>query len=375
MVLKMAAKKTKQTKKVTKANTIKKKTMQAKKTIKSVKTAKTITKKKAPAKKTLKTQTKKTARTVKKTKTVDKGLEELKKYNRELEMHLSGMKFDMLANKNVFDNENYNHDEFSTLLANNLLDLKTEMALMRKNLVDGMEGMVLRMIKENNDTFAKQIQTFYNQIFLEVKNSFNGYIEEVTQELSNIKKDFNHIKISAQKEAENVQKIKEELALTNKESMESMTLFKREVMKMLNNQNIDLDKRVAMMEASISELMKDHKTKSNNHEIYIRTMLDRIEQLNNNVDLHISNISERNTVLENNIHYLSQNVNNLAQMKDIKKEIQIEKPSKEKPSSNEKGTKQKESEKIIITKRDYEPTTVSKILDVDARIRRLESLK
>ena len=77
---------------------------------------------------------------------------DLKKYNKELESHFSNLDFSSI-NDFSSSKSNYEESEYFSLFANNLMDLKTEMALMRKNLTSDVEGMVHRLIKEEQESF------------------------------------------------------------------------------------------------------------------------------------------------------------------------------------------------------------------------------
>lgn len=115
-------------------------------------------------------------------------LKELQKFNDDLNKHLPELNLDFLQNKEVFSKEE-NMNELVPLLANNLMDLKTEIALIRKNLVDSVEGMVLRVISEQQKSFANQMDRMFTQMLVEMKGNFSSYITEVSNDMGLIKKD------------------------------------------------------------------------------------------------------------------------------------------------------------------------------------------
>ena len=73
---------------------------------------------------------------------VKKIVDELKKYNKELERHIPGLDIDVVRETKIF--QNAQNEDYFTLFAENLMDLRTELALLRKNISTDVEGMVLR---------------------------------------------------------------------------------------------------------------------------------------------------------------------------------------------------------------------------------------
>ncbi len=121
-------------------------------------------------------------------------LNDLKKYNKDLEKYLPGVDFSYLEKVDL-DSEKTPNEEYFGLLASNLVDLRTEFALMRKNLAVEIEGMVQRTITEQQNIFLDQANKFYGTIINDLKQNFSTYIKEINTELVKLKKEFNNFNI------------------------------------------------------------------------------------------------------------------------------------------------------------------------------------
>ena len=116
-------------------------------------------------------------------------LNNLKEYNEQLDKHLPKLNMDFL-NAEAILNLNSNNsldDEFMTLMASNVVDLRTEMSLLRRNLAGDIEGMVLRQISESQKVFFDQMNKFYTNTVIDMKNNLGAYVEELSKELMNTK--------------------------------------------------------------------------------------------------------------------------------------------------------------------------------------------
>ena len=98
-------------------------------------------------------------------------IEEMRKYNKELERHIPGLDDSSLNSNSVFKTDN-DQDEVFTLFAQNLLDLRTEMNLIRKNLSTDIEGMVTRVVNEQQRKFNSRMDNFFVKAILDVKENW-----------------------------------------------------------------------------------------------------------------------------------------------------------------------------------------------------------
>lgn len=119
-------------------------------------------------------------------------IDELKKYNKDLEKHMPNLELDFLKDINTSKKSNDN-DEYFSLLANNLMELRTEVALTRKNLTTEIEGMVLRTINNQQNKFFDQIKKFYGVIIMEIKDNFTTHLQSMNDEMNGLKRKYNDI--------------------------------------------------------------------------------------------------------------------------------------------------------------------------------------
>lgn len=124
-------------------------------------------------------------------------IDELKRYNKDLETHLPNLDLDFVNDLKPSKNSSEN-DEYFSLLANNLMELRTEIALTRKNLSTEIEGMLLRSINEEQNKFFDQIKKFYGVIILELKENFVTHLKKLNDDINDMKR--KHVEISLQNE-------------------------------------------------------------------------------------------------------------------------------------------------------------------------------
>lgn len=120
-------------------------------------------------------------------------LDELKKFNHSLETHMPNLELDFLKDLNTRPSEE--NEEYFALLANNLMELRTEIALTRKNLSTEIEGMLLRSISEQQNKFFEQIKKFYGVIIMELKDNFTTHLKGINEDLNGLKRKYTEISI------------------------------------------------------------------------------------------------------------------------------------------------------------------------------------
>ena len=120
-------------------------------------------------------------------------LAELKKYNKELEKHVPNVDFTTLVKAMPNSTSEDINDESFSILATSLVDLRTEMALMRKNLSNEIEAIVLDSIRNQQNSFLEQTNKVYTTIITDLKQSFSSYIKEMNSEVSDLKKELANI--------------------------------------------------------------------------------------------------------------------------------------------------------------------------------------
>lgn len=122
-----------------------------------------------------------------------KMVDELKKYNFALEKHFTNLDFDSISNLSQSSVSSSDKDEFYSLVATSILDTKTEMALMRKNLSVEIEGMTRRMIQDEQNMFIEQMNKFYGKIIFELKENLNSHVREINSDVAELKRDISEI--------------------------------------------------------------------------------------------------------------------------------------------------------------------------------------
>lgn len=118
-------------------------------------------------------------------------IDDLKKFNEDLDKHLPKLNLDFIENADSLKNLDDDTAKYLSLLSSNIVDLRTEMALLRKNLSGDVEGMVLRQVSKFQQNFMNQINAFYSRAILELKESFGIYVREANLEIVKLKKDLN----------------------------------------------------------------------------------------------------------------------------------------------------------------------------------------
>lgn len=145
----------------------------------------------------------------------EKIIKEFKKFNQDLEKHLPNLDLDFLKENQESLEESSPTDDILTLLVNTVNDMKTELALTKRNLADNIEGMVLRVINQDHNLFAKQISETNAKYVASIRDSLGSYIAQLNEELSVIRKEFNKMTISNQKMTSEFAQYKDELKSLN----------------------------------------------------------------------------------------------------------------------------------------------------------------
>jgi len=73
------------------------------------------------------------------------------------------------------------------------MDLRTEIALMRKNLSIEIDGMVQNTINKQQNKFLEQSNKLYSTIISDLRNNFATYIKEMNNEVIELKKEIMNI--------------------------------------------------------------------------------------------------------------------------------------------------------------------------------------
>jgi len=118
---------------------------------------------------------------------------DLKKFNDELERFLPEINFDMIGKESFFKSSQ--DDDFLPIIANNIIDLRTEIALMRKNLAVDMEGVLVRLVSQQEKHLFEQINNFYSKLLVEMNENVSNYIRDINEVVYSVKNDFAEFKV------------------------------------------------------------------------------------------------------------------------------------------------------------------------------------
>lgn len=276
-------------------------------------------------------------------------IDELKKYNTELDSHVSGIDVD-LVNKSLKNNSpNAQNDEFNHLFSQNLLDLRTEVSLLRKNLSVDIEGMVMKVVNDQQNLFSEKMNNLFLQTTLDMKTFLNDMVMNFGNEITQIKKSYNDMSI----------------------------------------QNSNIISQVSTLSDEVLVLRDEiHAQKSTQNQLEISRKLDEIE---NTIQLSTSLINENNQNLTTHFSKFNKSLLSLSNMS---------KPLNSKFVSNQnKSSQTNNSLKIKSVKKNmFEPELTvepvievvqsevdlgsepasqipNRILDIDSRLSKLNNLK
>lgn len=192
-------------------------------------------------------------------------IDELKAFNKALEKHLPNLDLDYVKDLKTSTVQK-EEDEYFALLANNLMELRTEMALTRKNLSTEVESMVLRTVSEQQSKFFEQIKKFYGVIILDVKENIATHLKNLNGELNNLKRKYTDISV----QNENLVSLLDDVLIDVKEtvsnsednanSVKDMNLFTKarfeEFSQQLDRVGSDMNKRKFYFEDNLVKLNK-----------------------------------------------------------------------------------------------------------------------
>ena len=121
--------------------------------------------------------------------------DELTEYNKELEKHMSSIDLsDSLSKMNLF--EDSSSDDLLPLISSGILDVKTSMDLMRRDLINNVENILVKAMQENQRNFFKKMDLFSNNMFIKLKGIFSTHVTDLYNELSDVKSNSKRLELS-----------------------------------------------------------------------------------------------------------------------------------------------------------------------------------
>lgn len=186
-----------------------------------------------------------------------KFVDELKKYNTALEKHFTNLDFDSLSQLSEGTGNLSQNPEFYSIVATSIMDTKTEMALLRKNLSIEIEGMTKRMIVEQQNNFMEQMNKFYGKTIFELKENLNSHVLEINSNVSELKRDINDFSKKNTDFSKTLDSFSDEI------SEFKQALVSIEEISNRNNNNKELFSKLNSFEDKIDKLLNEI-TKKNN---------------------------------------------------------------------------------------------------------------
>ena len=278
-------------------------------------------------------------------------IKELKEFNKALENHMPNLELDYIKDINVSGKEK-DTEEYFALLANNIMELRTEMALTRKNLSTEVEGMVMRSVSEQQNKFFDQIKKFYGVIIMEIKDNLSNHLKDITDEMNSLKRKYNEISL----QNENFANLLDDALIDLKEvtshsedntnSIKDMTSFSKSrfdnfygKLEQLGN---DINKRKFYFEDNLIKLNK---------------RLSRIEGM-------VEEIAINNGLEDNRKLTMYSEIDEREMDEALKKGIQNSNTYKDRNNSN-----------LFVKKKSEEDETLGKIQEIEKKLKKLNSLR
>lgn len=306
-------------------------------------------------------------------------LNELKSFNTQLETHLSTADVNSLPlSQSSYSSQS--DDELTTLLASTVMDLRTELALMRKNLSIETEGMVKRQLEEQQKIFSEQFSKYVSSSHLETKKMITSFTQELNEEFSKVKEEFSKVSSHNLSFMSSFSEFKEEL-LELKQGVAQLQDF--------NSQGIsqEIHQNVLQLHHHMSSLSKELFQKHHLFEKQISLMKKSLSQM----DLRLSSSQNQSlktlSSLSSSLHDVEDNLaksssfeqesfkklqeantsileSEKSQLKKLKK---LKVPSSS--SSSLRSISQEVTNKVPIT------TASEKLLSIEERLAKLDSLR
>jgi hypothetical protein len=337
-------------------------------------------------------------------------IDEMKKFNDDLDKHLPHLSTESLLNKEAFQKSSDNN-EMLTLLASNMVDLRTELNLMRKNIVGDMHSMMMKLVSDEQKIFMEQINNVYTKSLVEIKQNFGSYITSINEEIVEVRKEFNKIARQGdnlKSNFENFSEIMSNFSSTLSEFDKNMSNPAKEINEQLKNLNLNLK------DSSFHLLDINEK----NHEELAKE-LTQIKEKEQKIDDKLKHISEHHIVgikenymqqtssIEDSLQIVSKKLDKLVQInqsiKKLTNEVEglpvddkyVRSISRHVSGIDNKLSDIEGEQKEIITDLNIsninavspqitvEPTSrdiqtsarVKKILDIDEKLKKLNSLR
>jgi hypothetical protein len=318
-------------------------------------------------------------------------VDELKGYNKELGTHLPDLDFDFLKSGGVFrDKDDYDED-INSLVASNLIDLKTEMALVRKNLTDSMEGMIMRSLNTQQSQFAKFMDDFYKKMTLSFKSTVSTFSEELGGEFSKMRKELEKISLSNKILSDKLEDFGNDFVEV-KSIFSEFGEFKDETNSLLEKKFSGIDERLSKIEEGFLSINDSNKSELGKVSKLILIQKEGIDKISKDLTTKYLGIKEEITEFNknNNVNVRKKLSNFNESLSDLGKKDNF---VKSKTKSDINVIKKDEIDNNILSSelkntilespqivsdddfRFESNSTVEKLIKIDSRLKKLNSLR
>lgn len=309
--------------------------------------------------------------------TKNKLIDDLKKYNRDLDKHFSELDFSSIDSVDVASSL-YNDGEFHSIIAANLMDVKTEMGLMRRNLTSQIEGMVNRAIVKQQNEFMTQVNNVFGKATLDLKKNLsnqskyfedsmlqlrkevalvNDFHDDFTKIIAQMKTEVSELKSCVDEFSEDIPQMRNSINNTLAEVLKKVTVLEEQNKRRsthVENNLLTLNKKLIQIETNSKELGK--KIEDND---YI------LQKKDTDIMRDIEDLNERILKMDTGEKIISSKLDGLSN--------QIRVP-KEEISSHSKPSKNPVSKKHVVL-HNQEADKFDKILEIESRIKKLDALR
>lgn len=139
-------------------------------------------------------------------------ISELQKYNKDLEKYVSHVDTKYIDKLSLDKKVQEKEEENFSLLASSIMDLRTEVALSRKNLAGDTERILTKLVEEQHERSVEQIKKVYNKIIYEIKENFSSYVITLSEKFSTLENEVREMEGKIDTLKDNIKNTREEVS-------------------------------------------------------------------------------------------------------------------------------------------------------------------
>lgn len=301
-------------------------------------------------------------------------IKKLQKFNQDLDEHVPKLDFESIKDDMIFKKDNSEFNEFMPFLANNINDLKTEMIIMRRTLTDNVESMVLRTLSEQQNQFTANSEKILQQFLVSLNNTFSTYLSEVSMELSSMKKEITAMKLENKKYTSKLDRFDTEL-LNFSSYLEEFKLSKLELKRMMDTGLNNFDQKIHTLYEDLDELKEGNVVLQKKYVSEIGNKMDLILAKNKHIESELKATAKDMCVFKKDLNILTHKKPEIILKKSdvplseimVKRDLAVDLRNGAYDLNNETYY----SDEYYIKN----APTVEKLLSIESRLKKLDSLK